>query len=496
MIRDRIKRLFEIDARSLAIFRIGLGTILLYDWISRSLDFISHYTDYGILPRASLLEKAVNVSRFSIFFCTDNYFLTALFFAFGMLSALALIVGYRTRFAIVISWILLVSIQIRNPLLLQGGDDLLRMLTFWSMFLPLASRYSVDNALHPEKFSWSNSSLSVASAALLLQVAIMYCSTGVLKSGIPWRVDFSAITYTLHLDAFARPTAVFLRKFPEICRILTASIVYFEVFGPLLFFMPLFFIPFRIFSILSFFGLQLGLVSCLRLGHFPFVSTLGIIPFIPSEIWAWLYPKCQIKFNKCSQFTKNLLIRITSSVRYGWLFKYQINFYRPRWITQLVVLNLLGLVVLWNFNNCKPWYFPNSQRQLVYLLYLDQNWSMFAPRPLDTNGWYNITGKLANGTSVVVDHTTLTPIVNTPVEQNNFYGRERWRKYFLSLATATDGSNYVLYGRYLCRLWNTSQLDPNQLLATFEINFHSELIQASGFKEPMKTRKIWAHRCF
>jgi len=47
----------------------------------------------------------------------------------------------------VISWFLLISLQNRNPIVLQGGDILLRMLAFWAMFVPLNAYFSLDRAL-------------------------------------------------------------------------------------------------------------------------------------------------------------------------------------------------------------------------------------------------------------------------------------------------------------------------------------------------------------
>ena len=60
----------------------------------------------------------------------------ALLFLVAAAGAGALLLSYRTRLATLLSWVLLVSVQNRNPLLGQGGDDLLRMLLFWGLFLP------------------------------------------------------------------------------------------------------------------------------------------------------------------------------------------------------------------------------------------------------------------------------------------------------------------------------------------------------------------------
>ena len=46
-------RLFALDTRSLAAFRIGLGVILLVGLYYRLPDLAAHYSDEGALPRAA-----------------------------------------------------------------------------------------------------------------------------------------------------------------------------------------------------------------------------------------------------------------------------------------------------------------------------------------------------------------------------------------------------------------------------------------------------------
>ena len=55
------------------------------------------------------------------------------------LAALALVLGYRTRWAVVISLVMLISLHNRAPLVLQGGDNLLLLVLFWMCFLPIGS---------------------------------------------------------------------------------------------------------------------------------------------------------------------------------------------------------------------------------------------------------------------------------------------------------------------------------------------------------------------
>lgn len=61
--------------------------------------------------------------------------------------AVFLFVGWHTRHAIVGVWLLFTSACHHNWEILQGGDMLMSILLFWSMFLPLSECWSVDSML-------------------------------------------------------------------------------------------------------------------------------------------------------------------------------------------------------------------------------------------------------------------------------------------------------------------------------------------------------------
>ena len=65
------------------------------------------------------------------------------------MALVALLLGYRTRLAAFWAFVLLASIHVRTPPLLQAGDTLLRVLFFWSLFLPLGARCSLDARPQP-----------------------------------------------------------------------------------------------------------------------------------------------------------------------------------------------------------------------------------------------------------------------------------------------------------------------------------------------------------
>ena len=116
----KLREVFGLDLRSLALFRMGLALLLLGDLLIRATALEAHYTDFGVLPRAAL----TNPWPLSPYLWADSPAAVGLLFVLTGLAAGALLVGWRTPFVSFACWFLLFSLQARNPLVLQGGDVL------------------------------------------------------------------------------------------------------------------------------------------------------------------------------------------------------------------------------------------------------------------------------------------------------------------------------------------------------------------------------------
>src|SRR5215218_948002 len=120
--RAKVAELFGADLRSLAAFRVVLAILVLADLANRATDLSTHYADKGILPRDALLQEVSNRWQFSLNLINGEPFFQALLFTVTALVAVALLIGYRTSLANVIVWVLLLSIQLRNPLVNGNGE--------------------------------------------------------------------------------------------------------------------------------------------------------------------------------------------------------------------------------------------------------------------------------------------------------------------------------------------------------------------------------------
>jgi hypothetical protein len=437
-VRGKLAELFGLDLRSLAVFRIGLGVLLLADLVGRAADLGAHYTDEGVLPRSAIAAPRY-VSLHLLGGSAD--FEGALFLLAG-LCALALLVGWWTRLATAASWFLLMSLHARNPMVLQGGDTLLRLLLFWGMFLPLGARWSLDGLRRGGRPP-GDAVVSAGSAALVLQICFVYWFSAALKSDPAWRSEGTAVYYALSLDQFATPLARYLLGFPGLLRGLTFATLAIEAAGPALLFVPFRTARVRLAVVVGFVLFHLvGLRLCLELGPFPWVCAVAWLALVPGRFWD----------------------RVAARIR------------RPRWLPELpaggaaatgplpvwfvnaVAAAFLVYVFLWNLRTTDAgrwgWVVPPRTGFIASTFGVDQEWGMFAPCPLKDSGWHVVRGNRPDGSEVDLLRDGDPVSWDQPGLVSATYKNERWRKYLMNLWAADNVAHRPLYARYLLREWN------------------------------------------
>ncbi len=281
----KLEEILGLDLRSLAFFRITLALLIITNLWERSQALTAHYTDFGVLPRGFLGQGLLSPWAWSLHFFSGQPIFQALLFLLAVLAAVALLIGFHTQWATIISWILELSVINRNWLLNTGGDKELCLLLFWSIFLPLGAYYSVDRALNSSNKSIPKTILSGATIAYTLQICLIYWFAWALKSGASWRQDGTAVYYALSLDYMATPFGHFLLNFPSLLVFFTFTTLAIELLGPFLLFIPFATSFFRGFAVVLFILLHTGFGLSLKLGVFAFVSAIAWLAFIPSDFW-------------------------------------------------------------------------------------------------------------------------------------------------------------------------------------------------------------------
>ena len=292
-----LRSVFSIDLRSLVVFRVMLALVILADLALRSADLTVFYTDTGVLPRRDVLSISGS-AYWSLHHANGEWWWQALLFVIAAIFALCLLVGYRTRLATVGSFVLLASLMNRNPLLLQGGDQLLAVICFWAMFLPLGARRSIDAAIQPFRRDDPNRLrhapddaqpyFSVATIAVIFQVLYLYTFTAFLKTGDAWTSRFDAAYYAVSLQHFATPIGHWFSQFEGMLKLATLFVLFVEFVGPVLVLLPFLWPRLRIIGLLLLASLHVAFGLMLHIGLFPLIDLTSLSLLLPGALWAWL----------------------------------------------------------------------------------------------------------------------------------------------------------------------------------------------------------------
>lgn len=456
-----------IDPRGLAALRIGLGAVLLVDLGMRTGRFRALYTDAGVFPRA-FLEPSMR-STIAPFHLLDGGFAwQALLFAFAAAAAACLLLGWRTRIATAASWLLLVSLHSRQPMVLNFGDDILRMALFWALFLPLGRRWSLDARRARAAGDPDAPICSIASAAYLVQIAAVYFFSGLLKSGPDWHRDGSALFYALSMDAWVTPIGVAVRGHPGLVWAVTRATLALELVGPFLLLAPRPWL--RTAVVLAFGGLHLGIALSYTLGIFPWLDLVTLLPFLPPPVWDRLAGR---RDGRAREPGPSGLGRVAGAL----------------------AAIALAYVLVYNVDSVRPLGLPDRVTAVGNWLRINQRWRMFTPNGPRRDGWFVIPGTLADGS--VVDLGPHGPALSwdKPARISAADRPFRWAIYLWQMSDPYI--NHMLrrrYAEWACRTWN-AQHPPERRLRGLEIHFEYEETLPPGQGVRLEPRLLLRYDC-
>ncbi len=476
-----LSRLFNIDDRALAAFRILAGVLLIVDICVRITDFRAHYTNFGVMPFDVVRNQLLLPMHFT-FHLNDT--LTGVLFAAVILAALCLILNFQTRFAVFISWLLLVSLQHRNPLVIQGGDTVLRLYMFWGLFLPLHRSFR-----RPARKSSNSPLFTIASAAMLLQICEVYWFSVALKSHAAWRVDFSAVYYALNLEQYASALGRWLLSFKPILPVLTVSTLIAETLFPLIALVAFRYKRLKLFAVWAMMLLHVFFGLAFELGTFPYISIIGWVFFLPAIFWDSLEMRV-LKIRRATSWGKSALMFFRN--RPGLLNRAPQILHHAA-IACVVVCTLLAF--LWNMRtlNIIPrqenW--PRVLDLPVHILRLDQFWGMFGPRPPSEDGWFVAPAESLKENTIIDAITGLPVTWDKPVLGSTYFKNDKWRKYMNNLTYTNYAPFRKNFGDYLCRRWAAE----GKLLGELRVFYMMESTVPELGKGPVKKYELVKQRC-
>lgn len=476
----------RVDARPLALFRILFAAILIKDALYHLFLARDFYSDAGIVPRSALLDGLARSARFSLMDGIGSEVGAGLFFIFWALVGIGLLLGWRTRLMVVLNFVCIVSIHERNIYILNGADTVLRVLSFWILFLPLGRYYSLDAARLREKWDSEEASrtcFALPLRAIQLQIALVYLFTYLFKlPGDLWQ-NGQAIYHVLQLQSFTHFTGdwfVVIMPLP-LLQAMTYFVLAVEGTFIVLVFSPVFQPALRILGLLGGALMHLGIALLMAVPNFSIVMMLSYSLFFDPRWVLWLEKRLR----------KSLFLADAPPPENP-----SANRSLRDWFLGVIVTFMLFNVIAWNLSFTYSAGQPLAtistfQHQLVQYVGLWQVWDMFAPNPTRLDGWIEVIGELEDGT--ILDLRTGAPPTHERVRY--FFGpTARWKKFEDNMKT---GPWQILsaWGDSFCRSY-ALDLPEGRRLARLQIFYrfrhtHFPTDPPAEFTDDLK----WKHWC-
>lgn len=435
-----------VDVRGLAAMRIAVGLLVLADLAIRSRDLVAHYGDAGVLPRTVLREAYPGLSGFAwAHGLSGTPWLQGLLFLVAGMAGLALVIGYRPRLMAALSFLLLVSLQARNPALLNAGDSLLRRLLLWGSLLPIGARWSVEAVRRDVPASIPVGPIvSIASVGLLVQVVVVYVVNAVLKlRGDAW-LSGEAVRIVFGLDHLTVGLGDVLAGHPALLEGLGLVWLGLLVASPLLLVLSGW--PRAAVAVALAVG-HLGMLLTLRLGLFPLVSMAALLPFLPPRFWDGVAARCAswsplpVAVNRLdARLLRRLQLPSPERVRRA-----------GRTVVRVAAAVLLVFVLVWNAMGLGYVDTPDGVRTVADPT--ERRWDMFAPDPRDNDGWFVAPAMTVDGRTVDAWNGGAASF-DRPAELARTFPSHRWFVYMLALPRPDSGPLREAFAGYLCRRWN------------------------------------------
>ncbi|AHZ83340.1 hypothetical protein Bb109J_c2729 [Bdellovibrio bacteriovorus] len=272
---------------SVALLRIGLGLLLLFNWLMIYTDLEILFGPDGIVSLQTAQQYG-NPLRFSLFdYMPNTYKVTATLAFVHLLAVLALTFGAWTRTSILIAFITLISFHHRNGFIMNSADSVLRVFLFLLLFTPCADAFSVDRwrlrlkgkapEVPAEKAPW-------ALRMIQIQFCIIYIATVLFKiKGDRW-VDGTAVYIATRLDDFVRFELPLLNSMVLIKCITWSTLLVEFALGTLVWVKEL-----RYWVLLAGVGLHLGIEFTMSIPVFEWAMIVVMISMVDSrDIEQWI----------------------------------------------------------------------------------------------------------------------------------------------------------------------------------------------------------------
>ncbi|WP_051254650.1 HTTM domain-containing protein [Halobacillus kuroshimensis] len=277
------------------LLRVSFGLLILFMYFIHYSQRRFIWGPNGMQNHDHLQEQMALTSNFSLYQLSDSLLYFDIIFHLGILFALLFTLGVMTRFTAIVNLLFVWSLQHANVLILDGGDNIMRIILLYMLFANTSAYFSIDR-LRANKESnaighapvW-NALHNLAILTSIIQLCFMYLSSGTHKvMGEMW-TNGTALYYILQVGEYTHP---FFQNMIASSEILLLAGAYSAIFVQLSF--PFFLLNryTKYFAMFSVIGLHIGIA--IVMGLFTFSASMITMQFLMlndqeyKRVYSWI----------------------------------------------------------------------------------------------------------------------------------------------------------------------------------------------------------------
>lgn len=489
-----LEQALGFDYRGIAAMRILTGIGLILNVVLRIPEIHCFYSDEGVLPRYALMSLMDHPWRYSLYEMTGAWEVVAVLFAIQVVFGAMVMVGFRTNLATIASFIMALSLQNRNPMIVDGADIVLDFLMIWGFFMAWGNYVSIDAYGKPKPKR--KIVFNMGTIGLCVQVICLYVFTAINKDGPEWRIDGMAGMYALNIDFCTTPLGVWLANFPDLVKPAALFSLYLELYGVALLVMPFGNGILKTIGVLLFALFHIGVAMTFILGLFPYNDIVALVPFLPSPVWDWVAQGKRWRIvHIIRQFMAGLAKRLAPPV-----VELPQGFVSARkFILNATAAAFIAFIITWNLSTIPnaTIKMPPVAQDLAAFFRIDQYWVMFNKFIPQLNGYYVMPAHLADGREIDVWTGKKVSWERPPLVSATYGPNEQWNTYMVRIWAHNNLTLRRYFADYLCREWNKNH-EPDEQITDFKIF----LMYEGPFPEtnPLDRANpekvfVWEHRC-
>ena len=307
----------NIDPRGAFAFRIVFAFVSLYE----AIDMIGLFPELlvdgneGYFPRYENILIYSHRRDISILNAAGSPFACGLMTGTFLISIFTLALGYYTRLSMFVVTLFLLSMNTRFGAMGFGGLGFAGIVSVYGNLIPDLDAYSLDRWNNKDSASPKGSWLTnvAVTTCITIHLSIMYYVCGASKYGLKSWDEGDKIFLIAHASGVMREGSKLLTKLPLLCRVLTHSTVYLEMYAFLIFLMP--FPLIRCVGILVLVSLHVGISLFVHVVGFNFSMIALLVLLMPPIAYDVLESSSQSFLQSCIWMIRKIKMNTATTIQ-------------------------------------------------------------------------------------------------------------------------------------------------------------------------------------